>query len=52
MYSWNYFVNCLQLHIGSDFFQNILNCEANELLKSLIEFRETVVRDQWVLFFY
>ncbi|XP_016908813.2 membrane metallo-endopeptidase-like 1 isoform X2 [Apis cerana] len=38
------------LQIGSDYFQNILNCEKNELLKSLTEFRETVIRDKWLDF--
>lgn len=40
------FINYLQLQIGSDYFQNILNCEKNELLKSLTEFRETVIREK------
>lgn len=40
------FINYLQLQIGSDYFQNILNCERNELLKSLTEFRQTVMRDK------
>ncbi|CAL7934008.1 unnamed protein product [Xylocopa violacea] len=36
------------LRIGSDYFQNILNCAENELKKSLIEFKDVVVRDQWL----
>ncbi|XP_017877893.1 neprilysin-like isoform X2 [Ceratina calcarata] len=36
------------LHIGTDYFQNVLNCEQSELIKSLIEFRDVVVRDQWL----
>lgn len=40
------FINYFQLQIGSDYFQNILNCEKNELLKSLTEFRQTVMKDK------
>lgn len=43
-------INCSQLRIGSDYFQNILNSEEDELIKSLEEFRQVVVRDQWVSF--
>ncbi|XP_043516227.1 neprilysin-like [Frieseomelitta varia] len=38
------------LQIGSNYFQNVLNTEENELIKSLQEFREVVVRDQWLDF--
>ncbi|XP_017754560.1 PREDICTED: membrane metallo-endopeptidase-like 1 [Eufriesea mexicana] len=36
------------LRIGTDYFQNILNCQEKELVKSLIEFREPVVKEEWL----
>ncbi|KOX80630.1 Membrane metallo-endopeptidase-like 1 [Melipona quadrifasciata] len=39
--------NCSQLRIGSDYFENILNSEKNELIKNLEQFRQVVARDQW-----
>ncbi|XP_017787951.1 PREDICTED: neprilysin-like [Habropoda laboriosa] len=36
------------LRIGSDYFQNIMNCQEYELVRSLKEFKDVVVKKQWL----
>nr|XP_012141945.1 PREDICTED: neprilysin-11-like [Megachile rotundata] len=36
------------LTIGSDYFENMLKCAEDELIKSLKEFRGTVAKEQWL----